>query len=156
MEDLTFKTKKMSFNLTYDEEFRKMFYEFKNKITKEGDYDNNVLTKTMIECMENDGIEGILEQLPNVRKKNKGELHKTQTIVINLSDVKKNNQKLYNNIGKVILLASNKDTLNYTRDYVYKCILKYGVKRTHDKFSEELKALLSKRTTDIFEKYKLE
>lgn len=151
-----FKTTKMSFNLTNDKDFSDKFYEFKNKITKEGDFDNNILTKTMIECMENDGIEGILEQLPNVRKKNKGELHKTQTIVINLSEVRINNPKLYNNIGKVILLASNKDTLNYTRDYVYKCILKYGVKRTHDKFSEELKALLNKRTIDIFEKYKLE
>lgn len=151
-----FKTTKMSFNLTNDKEFSNEFYEFKNKITKEGDFDNNILTKTMIKCMENDGIEGILEQLPNVRKKNKGELHKTQTIVINLAEVRKNNPKLYNNIGKVILLASNKDTLNYTRDYVYKCILKYGVSNAHNRFCGELKALLNKRENDIFEKYKLE
>ena len=151
-----FKTTKMSFNLTNDKYFSNKFYEFKNKITKEGDFDNNILTKTMIECMEKDGIEGMLEQLPNVRKRNKGELHKTQTIVINLSEIKKNNQKLYNNIGKVILLASNKDTLNYTRDYVYKCILRYGVSNAHNRFCGELKALLNKRENDIFEKYKLE
>lgn len=151
-----FKTTKMSFNLEYDEEFRDMFYDLKDKTTKEGGDNNNILTETMIKAMEQNGIKDMLNKLPDVRKSNKGKLHKTQTIVINLAEVRKNNPRLYNNIGKTILLASNKNTLNYTRDYVYKCILKYGVSNAHAKFCNELKTLINKQETDFFEKYKLE
>ena len=151
-----FKTTKMSFSLEHDEKFCEMFYDLKDKTTKEGGENNNILTETLIECMNQNGIKDMLDKLPDVRKSNKGKLHKTQTIVINLAEVRKNNPKLYNNIGKTILLASNKNTLNYTRDYVYKCILKYGVSNAHAKFCNELKEVISKKENDFFEKYKLE